>query len=130
MVLSFGHGFEFFTPRILTRNDTRFTPFENLCIHIFIDSVLSINYFRLIRTFICLTPKHTPRSLTRPYIQRGGVEKVLKLSKTLKRCFLVQNCRENTFLKCQDFCPPPLYMTLVRFFSICASLVFTPLKMH
>ena len=24
--------------------------------------------------------------------------------KTLKRCFLVQNCRENTFWKCQDFC--------------------------
>jgi hypothetical protein len=31
--------------------------------------------------------------------------KVLTLSKTLKRCFLVQNYRENTFLKFQDFYP-------------------------
>src|SRR6185437_11911467 len=31
--------------------------------------------------------------------------KVLTLSKMLKRYFLVQNCRENTFLKRKDFCP-------------------------
>ena len=57
-------------------------------------------------------PTHNPqvKNLGSAHVQGGGQKswprrtKVLTLSKTLKRCFLVQNCRENTFLKCQDFC--------------------------